>query len=648
MYSENIGPYSNFLLYDVHNVVITEEDNFDGAKIMVLGRTCHEIQYEDEEEHCYPSIPSIYVYDAFDPEDTEQGLLASIKGKSTYIGEDDGCPSSFSNCTRILTDFELFPGDYTVVTAFDNSPSTLMNMIMVRNQNDDGFDVHDSWSATYSNSWFSYEDDERVYYSGDDRLYFPVATPEDHYDHDDHTHERPCPSEMSDEECDSMYEFHDLHNYIMENITAYENNEISALDMAMLLTNFIVTMDERGMFSNDHDDHGDHHGYEGEGTWIRDSRGTGRNVACTENIVPTDVTACTQWRNNYGHEEIVDFKVLANYEGKQEESSVWVVSDQGDDEEGEYLVEGDWYFKEGSGAIMWREDITPNDDWWNEGDDEDHDDHDHDDHDHGDHDDGDDNPATLDGIIGVQDPEDGDCVISGTNMVGNVAVNAGLPMMCSFEFKIKFEGVDSSKMQHEAHLPFQDEESWSLEFVMLEGYEFKSCDNCEVDANGIMTGTGPVKVTFGKVEEKEPQADCDYVVGLDSTGMAFDPIELKIKAGETVCWQWKDAAMKHNVLELEAEYDSSMNLTNINFGFSSGDPEVTVDFRHTFTKDNMTHYYVCEPHAASGMVGRIIVGEGADVDPVQEALDDNEVPSIGFVIGSLVLVGAAGLRRRIH
>ena len=118
---------------------------------------------------------------------------------------------------------------------------------------------------------------------------------------------------------------------------------------------------------DDDDDHGDNgHGYEGEGTWIRDSRDTGRDVACTENIVPTDVTACTQWRSNYGHGEIVYFEVLADYEDKQEESSVWVVSDQGDDEEGEYLVSGDWYVKEGSGAIMWREDITPNDDWWSE------------------------------------------------------------------------------------------------------------------------------------------------------------------------------------------------------------------------------------------------------------------------------------------
>ena len=80
-----------------------------------------------------------------------------------------------------------------------------------------------------------------------ERLHFPHA---DYY-YDDHTHERPCPSEMSDDECDSMYEFHYLHNSIMENITAYENNEISAVDMATVLTNFIVTMDERGMFDLD-------------------------------------------------------------------------------------------------------------------------------------------------------------------------------------------------------------------------------------------------------------------------------------------------------------------------------------------------------------------------------------------------------------
>ena len=42
--------------------------------------------------------------------------------------------------------------------------------------------------------------------------------------------------------------------------------------------------------------------------------------------------------------------------------SVWVISDQGADEEGEYVFsydydEGAWYDKDGSGSIMWRSDI---------------------------------------------------------------------------------------------------------------------------------------------------------------------------------------------------------------------------------------------------------------------------------------------------
>ena len=105
--------------------------------------------------------------------------------------------------------------------------------------------------------------------------------------------------------------------------------------------------------------------------------------------------------------------------------------------------------------------------------------------------------------------------------------------------------------------------------------------------------------------------------------------------------------MAHNVVELEGEYDSTSNLTAIDFGFSSGEPAMTVDFRHTFTEDNKVHYYVCAPHAQLGMVGQITVGNGTD-DPIQQAIEDEEVPSLGFVFGSLVLVGAAGLRRRIH
>ena len=91
-----------------------------------------------------------------------------------------------------------------------------------------------------------------------------------------------------------------------------------------------------------------------------------------------------------------------------------------------------------------------------------------------------------------------------------------------------------------------------------------------------------------------------------------------------------------------------MDLTAVSVGFFSGAPSNTVDFRHTFTEDNMTHYYVCEPHATMGMVGKITVGEGSEEDPVQEIVEESGLPSVGFVVAVLALIGAAGLRRRIH
>ncbi|MDB4698668.1 cohesin domain-containing protein [Candidatus Latescibacteria bacterium] len=45
------------------------------------------------------------------------------------------------------------------------------------------------------------------------------------------------------------------------------------------------------------------------GIWIRDERGSGRNVGCTENNDPDDVTICTEWRDNYGHEDVVAFRI---------------------------------------------------------------------------------------------------------------------------------------------------------------------------------------------------------------------------------------------------------------------------------------------------------------------------------------------------
>ena len=49
-----------------------------------------------------------------------------------------------------------------------------------------------------------------------------------------------------------------------------------------------------------------------------------------------------------------------------------------------------------------------------------------------------------------------------------------------------------------------------------------------------------------------------------------------------------------------------------------------------------------------GMAGTVTVGNGTAEDPIQEIADESGLPSIGFVVGTLALVGAAGLRRRIR
>jgi len=254
--------------------------------------------------------------------------------------------------------------------------------------------------------------------------------------------------------------------------------------------------------------------------------------------------------------------------------------------------------------------------------------------------------ARLDGIIGAEPPNT-DLDISPTNLVGALSDNEGLPMMYSGQFTLTFEGADASLDMHEFYIPV-DDGTWNVEITLLNGYGVTSCEGCEdleIDRNNArFSADEPVTLTFGLLP------DCDHVVGLDSTGYGFDPVDLTISVGETVCWQWTDALDVHNVVETIGEYNTDMDLT-IEVGFYSPASSYyytsnTVDFRHTFTEDNMTHYYVCTPHATMGMVGKVTVGEGSEEDPVQEIVDESGLPSVGFIVAAMALVGAAGLRRR--
>ena len=155
------------------------------------------------------------------------------------------------------------------------------------------------------------------------------------------------------------------------------------------------------------------------------------------------------------------------------------------------------------------------------------------------------------------------------------------------------------------------------------------------------------KVLMPPADEPVIPEGCDFVVGIDETGYAFDTPELSIDVGQTVCWIWEDEAMGHNVAQIENEGDT-MRMYG---GAHSGTAVTTLDYRKTFDEDQ-TFLYICEPHAAMDMVGKITVGTG--IEEVTEDSDDysdsdNSVPGFTAGIAALAVVGAlmiAGRRLR--
>ena len=132
--------------------------------------------------------------------------------------------------------------------------------------------------------------------------------------------------------------------------------------------------------------------------------------------------------------------------------------------------------------------------------------------------------------------------------------------------------------------------------------------------------------------------DCAVVIGIDASGMAYNQTDVSIEVGETVCWVWENESMEHNVAETGGPNDNNRKLT----GVYSGPAATTVDFNHTFT-ENMTFYYMCEPHVSMDMRGTITVGTGTPSTPASTMDDkpDDTVPGFGIV--SVVLAGFAAV-----
>ncbi|MEC8312129.1 MAG: plastocyanin/azurin family copper-binding protein [Candidatus Thermoplasmatota archaeon] len=140
-----------------------------------------------------------------------------------------------------------------------------------------------------------------------------------------------------------------------------------------------------------------------------------------------------------------------------------------------------------------------------------------------------------------------------------------------------------------------------------------------------------------------PDAECDHVVRIAPSGIKFSPATLTVDDGATVCWQWTNESMAHNVVETAEEGGTTAAAD----GLSSGEAKETEDFRVTFTGDQ-DFTYVCEPHATSDMVGIVTVGEGdpAPVSDVQPSSSSEDAPGFVAPMAVVALVAAAMIAAR--
>ena len=162
-----------------------------------------------------------------------------------------------------------------------------------------------------------------------------------------------------------------------------------------------------------------------------------------------------------------------------------------------------------------------------------------------------------------------------------------------------------------------------------------------VASNGIIHVID--KVLMPPADEPTIPEGCDYVIGIDDTGLAYDNTNLAIEVGQTVCWIWDGESMAHNVAEISKEGDTSRMIG----GEYSGESMTTVDYRLTFTEDE-TFHYICEPHATMGMAGKVTVGSGVQevTTPEQVYEEDNNTPGFTAMVLGVAAISAVVLSGR--
>lgn len=144
------------------------------------------------------------------------------------------------------------------------------------------------------------------------------------------------------------------------------------------------------------------------------------------------------------------------------------------------------------------------------------------------------------------------------------------------------------------------------------------------------------------VQEEEPQA---VIITVDSTNLRFSPSSVTVTEGDTVRFFWDGQALPHNAVESNELFDS-------------GEPQRDVDYSFTFEVGmNGTYDFVCEPHAAFGMVGQIIVEPAPPItegnttnesDTNATMTDEESLPSVSAALTFAAIAASVIAVRRRH
>lgn len=684
-----------FVMYQTQSFSI---DTDSSVSIFSAGWICYDYEEDGVDDDCWGNSPGLYIYH-------DEDLIASNKH---YHSENLFCPiesedQDYSNCNYAMLEVDLVAGDYTIYTTFDSEASYYNNIdgayVVIEGEESDDWgghmeDNHWEWNETDDDDdngfyqtvaydGFVYDLDYEVFWSEaydfewNDAEENPKAVEEEfgsvyelyeNYGDVLGTQGSDCDGCMGNlEEMDAdtsfditnqnefenwtyNYEFEQYYFQFMDENEngVYDSGEIYAVSSEgpgdADGTSYYVLVE--GSADRKHMPKADQAEYEPE---CYDDEG---NVIECDDVFEM-FAYMFMIAENATHYEEGDLTAVEAADNVVELFYMLVdagMFDQGEDDRGDHgddhhdnedeghhhHGDNDYHHQHGDSDTYSHADYDRH--------------HDHDDN-HGDHNghddderDEDDNPPLLDGIVGVGG-EDVEPLPLALNAVGSLVDNEDTPLMMGASFNLIFEGADESLDIHSVYIPIEDDVPWHIEMILLEGYEVKSCEKCEdleIDGNRAKFHSNePVMVMFGKAATTE---ECDQTVTIGEGGYTFEPAEITISVGDTVCWIWENTADVHNVIAV-TDLDSLVNLES---GFNSGEPSQTVDFRYTFTEDSMTYYYVCEPHATMGMVGTVTVGTGSEDDRIPEIIDDSGLPNVSFIVGALVLVGAAGLRRRIH